>query len=53
VEWLKMNDILAKLLSNVIVVAMNYIFSKMFIFMDSSGDKDLPGNKAERKGTGL
>jgi putative flippase GtrA len=32
VEWLKMDDMLAKLLSNVVVVVMNYIFSKLFIF---------------------
>jgi putative flippase GtrA len=32
VEWIGMHDMLAKILSNVIVIVMNYILSKMFIF---------------------
>jgi putative flippase GtrA len=32
VEWIHMNDMLAKILSNVVVIIMNYILSKMFIF---------------------
>ena len=32
VEWIKMNDFIAKILSNVVVVVMNYFFSKLFIF---------------------
>jgi putative flippase GtrA len=32
VEWIGMNDLLAKVLSNVVVIVMNYVLSKMFIF---------------------
>lgn len=32
VEWLGINDIIAKLIISVIVVILNYVFSKLFIF---------------------
>jgi putative flippase GtrA len=32
VEWIHMNDMPAKILSNIIVIVMNYALSKMFIF---------------------
>jgi putative flippase GtrA len=36
VKWLHIHDMLAKILSNGVVVAMNYVFSKMFIFKRAS-----------------
>lgn len=32
VEWLKMNDVFAKVLANIVVVVMNYFASRLFIF---------------------
>lgn len=37
VELLSMNDTLAKVVSNVFVVLINYIFSKLFIFKKPAG----------------
>ena len=38
VEALAMNELLAKILSNVVVVVINYIFSKAFIFKKKTGE---------------
>ena len=35
VEWLKMNDLIAKVLANVVVIILNYFFSKLFVFRKS------------------
>lgn len=32
VEWIKMNDLVAKILANIIVVIVNYVASKYYIF---------------------
>lgn len=32
IEWIHLNDIIAKLIVQVIVVVMNYVLSKLFIF---------------------
>lgn len=32
VEWLHINDMIAKVVSNVVVIVLNYAFSKVFIF---------------------
>ncbi len=39
VEFLSIHDSLAKLLSNIVVIIINYIFSKLFIFKKSSTRK--------------
>lgn len=35
VEWFNVNDLIAKIFSNILVVILNYIFSRYFIFRSS------------------
>ena len=37
VELLKINEFLAKVLSNIVIIVMNYFFSKMFVFRSTKG----------------
>lgn len=36
--WLNINDVIAKCIINIVVIGLNYIFSKVFIFKKKQGD---------------
>ena len=52
VEMIKMDDFIAKIISNVIVIVLNYIFSKLLIFRKIGGNKgnNEDGNNYGNKG---
>lgn len=38
VDIIKMNDMVVKILSNVLVIILNYVFSKLFVFTKKDGN---------------
>ena len=45
VDWLHWNDLVVKIASNVLVIVLNYLFSKLWIFKkENNGDKGVSQN---------